>query len=192
MEQGKTTISTKIFDLSGPGFGPRRLLMWRPEVLPRLSKNPTVINLPHSQPPHGYWESLARILATFLDYWVGHFILVKPLLCRSALILYDRDIHDILVDSRRYRYGGPRWVLRLLTNALPRTESLFLVLDAAPEVILERKQEVPPEEVRRQVGGLPETRGRATGFLSDPDGRALEAYDLFGDPIHRASPRASL
>lgn len=148
---GKTTISTKIFDLFGPQFGPHRLLMWRPEVLPRLSQNPITIDLPHSKPPHGYWESLARILATFLDYWIGHFILVKPLLCRSALILYDRDIHDILVDSRRYRYGGPSWILRLLTNALPRTESLFLVLDAAPEVILERKQEVHPEEVRRQL-----------------------------------------
>ena len=172
---GKTTISTKIFDLFGPGFGPRRLLMWRPEVLPRLSKNPTVINLPHSQPPHGYWESLARILATFLDYWVGHFILVKPLLCRSALILYDRDIHDILVDSRRYRYGGPRWVLRLLTNALPRTESLFLVLDAAPEVILERKQEVPPEEVRRQLAAYQRLAAELPdSYLIQTDG-ALEA-----------------
>jgi thymidylate kinase len=148
---GKTTISKKILDLFGPEFGPHKLLMWRPEVLPRLTQDPITIDLPHSKPPHGYWESLARILATFLDYWIGHFIMVKPLLCRSALILYDRDMHDILVDSRRYRYGGPTWILRLLTNALPRTESLFLVLNAAPEVILERKQEVHPEEVRRQL-----------------------------------------
>jgi thymidylate kinase len=150
---GKTTISAKIFELFGPRFGPSRLLMWRPEVLPRLSKTPTAIELPHSKPPHGSLESLARILATFLDYWAGHFILIKPLLSRSALILYDRDIHDILVDSRRYRYGGPKWVLPLLTNALPRTEALFLVLDAAPEVILKLKQEVPPEEVRGQLAG---------------------------------------
>jgi O-antigen/teichoic acid export membrane protein/thymidylate kinase len=147
---GKTTISTKIFDVLGPGFGPRKLLMWRPAVLPRLSQDVS-INLPHSKPPHGRLESLARILATFLDYWVGHFILVKPLLSRSALILYDRDIHDILVDSRRYRYGGPRWVLPFLTNALPQTESIFLILDAAPEVILERKQEVSREELCRQL-----------------------------------------
>ncbi len=172
---GKTTISTKIFDLFGPGFGPHRLFMWRPEVLPRLSQNPTTIDLPHSKPPHGYWESLARILATFLDYWIGHFILVKPLLCRSALILYDRDIHDILVDSRRYRYGGPRWMLRLLTNALPRTESLFLVLDAAPEVILKRKQEVPPEEVRRQLAAYQRLAAELPdSYLIRTDG-ALEA-----------------
>ena len=150
---GKTTISAKIFDVLGAGFGPRKILMWRPEALPRLSKGLSAIDLPHSKPLHGPLQSLARILATFLDYWVGHFILVKPLLSHSALILYDRDIHDILVDSRRYRYGGPKWVLPFLTNAVPRTESVFLILDAAPETILERKQEVPPEELRRQLAG---------------------------------------
>jgi len=148
---GKTTLSTTIFDLFGPAFGPRKILLWRPEVLPRLSKDPSTIDPPHSKPPHGALESLARIVAIFFDYWLGHFILVKPLLSRSALILYDRDIHDILVDHRRYRYGGPRWVLTLLTNVLPRTESLYLILAAAPEVILERKQEVAPTEVRRQL-----------------------------------------
>jgi len=148
---GKTTLSTTIFDVLGPAFGPRKILLWRPEVLPRLSKDPSPIDPPHSKPPHGALESVARIVAIFFDYWLGHFILVKPLLSRSALILYDRDIHDILVDHRRYRYGGPRWVLTLLTNVLPRTESLYLILAAAPEVILERKQEVAPTEVRRQL-----------------------------------------
>jgi O-antigen/teichoic acid export membrane protein/thymidylate kinase len=148
---GKTTLSTTIFDLFGPAFGPRKVLLWRPEVLPRLSKDPSSIDPPHSKPPHGAFESIARIVAIFFDYWLGHFILVKPLLSRSALILYDRDIHDVLVDHRRYRYGGPRWVLTLLTNLLPRTDSLYLILAAAPEVILERKQEVAPTEVRRQL-----------------------------------------
>lgn len=148
---GKTTLSTSIFDVFGSAFGPQKTLLWRPEVLPRLSKDPSPIDPPHSKPPRGAFESVARILAIFLDYWLGHFILVKPLLSRSALILYDRDFHDILVDHRRYRYGGPTWLLPLLTKILPRTESVFLILDAPPEIILERKQEVEPEEVRRQL-----------------------------------------
>lgn len=148
---GKTTLSTSIFDVFGPAFGPQKTLLWRPEVLPRLSKDPSPIDPPHSKPPHGAFESIARILAIFFDYWLGHFILLKPLLSRSALILYDRDIHDILVDHRRYRYGGPAWLLPLLTKTLPRTDSVFLILDAPPEVILERKQEVEPAEVRRQL-----------------------------------------
>lgn len=148
---GKTTTSKKIFDVLGPAFGPRKLLLWRPEVLPRLSPDSSPTDLPHSKPPRGALESLARLFAIFLDYWIGHFILVKPLLSRSALILYDRDLHDILVDSRRYRYGGPSWLPPLLTKALPRTESLVLILDAAPGVILERKQEVSAEEVSRQL-----------------------------------------
>ena len=148
---GKTTLSTSIFEVFGPAFGPQKFLLWRPEVLPRLSKDPSPIDPPHSKPAHGALESVARILAIFLDYWLGHFVLLKPLLARSALILYDRDIHDILVDHRRYRYGGPTWLLPLVTKTLPRTESVFLFLDAPPEVILERKQEVEPAEVRRQL-----------------------------------------
>lgn len=148
---GKTTLSTSIFDVFGPAFGLQKTLQWRPEVLPRLSKDPSPIDPPHSKPLHGALESVARILAIFFDYWLGHFILLKPLLSRSALILYDRDMHDILVDYRRYRYGGPAWLLPLLTKTLPRTESIFLILDAPPEVILERKQEVEPAEVRRQL-----------------------------------------
>jgi O-antigen/teichoic acid export membrane protein/thymidylate kinase len=148
---GKTTLSTMLFDLLGPAFGPQRLLLWRPEVLPRLSRQPSTIDLPHSKPPRHALQSLARIVAVFLDYWVGHFLLVKPLLSRSALILYDRSFHDLVVDSRRYRYGGPSWVPRFLMKLLPRTESLFVVLNADPEIILERKQEMPREEVRRQL-----------------------------------------
>ncbi len=148
---GKTTLSTMIFDVFGPAFGPRKILLWRPEVLPRLSRTDSAMDLPHSKPNRGGLESVLRILAIFLDYWVGHFMLVKPLLSRSGLIVYDRDLHDVLVDSRRYRYGGPNWLPRLLIKALPQTESLFLILDAPLEVILARKQEVPPEEVSRQL-----------------------------------------
>jgi O-antigen/teichoic acid export membrane protein/thymidylate kinase len=148
---GKTTLSTMLFDLLGPVFGPQKLLLWRPEVLPRLSRQPSTIDLPHSKPPRGAFQSLARAIAVFLDYWVGHFLLVKPLLSRSALILYDRSFHDLVIDSRRYRYGGPSWVPRFLMKMLPRTESLFLILDAESEIILGRKQELPPEEVQRQL-----------------------------------------
>lgn len=148
---GKTTLANRLFEALDATFGPKKLLLWRPEVLPRLSQDSRSIELPHSKPPHGALSSMARFLAIFADYWAGHFVLVKPLLSRSALIIYDRDIHDILVDSRRYRYGGPMWLPRLLTKLLPRTESLFLVLDASLETILGRKQEVPVQEVQRQL-----------------------------------------
>lgn len=148
---GKTTISNKVFEALRPVFGSQKLLLWRPEVLPRLSPSSSPDDLPHSKPLRGALSSIARLCAVFLDYWVGHFVLIKPLLSRAALVLYDRDLHDILVDSRRYRYGGPRWLPSLLTKALPRTESLLLVLEANPEIILARKQEVSPREVRRQI-----------------------------------------
>jgi hypothetical protein len=72
------------------------------------------------------------------------------LLARSGLIVYDRDFHDIMVDAYRYRYGGPRWLLPLAKKLMPRAECIFLTLEADPEIILQRKQEVTPEEVHRQ------------------------------------------
>jgi len=64
--------------------------------------------------------------------------------------VYDRNFHDILVDTKRYRYGGPLWLLHLLERMVPHNELVFLTLEADPETILQRKQEVSPEEVGRQ------------------------------------------
>jgi thymidylate kinase len=54
------------------------------------------------------------------------------------------------VDPNRYRYGGPAWLLRLICRFVPKSD-LVILLDAPAEVIQARKQEVPPEETRRQL-----------------------------------------
>jgi hypothetical protein len=68
----------------------------------------------------------------------------------SGLIMFDRYFQDLLVDPIRYRYGGPMWLPRLLNAFVPPPDLLLLVLDAAEEVILSRKRELPPVELRRQ------------------------------------------
>jgi len=65
------------------------------------------------------------------------------------LVIYDRHFVDILVDAKRYRYGGPPWLLRLIWRLIPKPD-LIILLDAAPEVLQARKQEVPYEETARQ------------------------------------------
>src|SRR5256884_6348710 len=95
-------------------------------------------------------ESMVRLLAVLVDYWVGEVVLIRPLLAQSGLLVYDRNFHDILVDTKRYRYGGPLWLLHLLERMVPHNELVFLTLEADPETILQRKQEVSPEEVGRQ------------------------------------------
>jgi thymidylate kinase len=46
-----------------------------------------------------------------------------------------------LVDPKRYRYGGPMWIARMASHLMPQPD-LVLFLDADPEVLLSRKQEV--------------------------------------------------
>lgn len=148
---GKSSFSAKLLEMFRPLFSNGRVLQWRPQIIkPRPEKNPLVFEPPHSRPRHGKVESVLRLLAVLVDYWVGEMLLIKPLLAKSSLLVYDRNFHDILVDTKRYRYGGPRWLLHLVKRMVPHNEVVFLTLEADPEIILQRKQEVSPEEVRRQ------------------------------------------
>ena len=147
---GKTTLTGKILELLGPLFDSSRIFQWRPQVIkPRVPYSP-FFNPPHDKPPHGSLESVLRIIAVVLDYWVGYPTVIRPLLSRAGLIIYDRDFHDLLVDRLRYRYGGPHWLPDLAAKLLPTPETVFLTLDADADIILDRKQEVAPDELRRQ------------------------------------------
>jgi thymidylate kinase len=108
-----------------------------------------VITDPYAVPPRGRLVSAIRLIGFFADFWLGYIAITRPLVARSGLVVFDRYFHDILIDSRRYRYGGPMWLPRLLAGLIPPTDSLFLVLDADEEVILSRKREIDPGELRR-------------------------------------------
>jgi O-antigen/teichoic acid export membrane protein len=149
---GKSTLTQKILELLGPLFATDRILQWRPQVLKPRPRYSPGFNPPHGKPPRGFVESIARVFVVLLDYWVAYPTIIRPLLARVALIVYDRDFHDLLVDRLRYQYGGPDWLPGLAARLLPRPGTLFLTLDAEPDVILRRKNEVAPDELRRQRG----------------------------------------
>jgi hypothetical protein len=104
---------------------------------------------PHSRSPRSFVGSLAKAVAWVLDYTLGYHVKVRPALARSTLVLFDRYLVDALVDPRRYRYGGPRWVLQLAWSLIPKPD-LVILLDAPPEVLRARKQEVSLPETERQ------------------------------------------
>ena len=145
---GKSTIIKHVVRAVGPAFRRHRLFHWRPNLLWRR-KAATETNRPHSRPEDGSLWSVTKIFAYVLDYWLGYWLAIRPLLARSGLVIFDRYFDDLLIDSKRYRYGGPLWVARFLRFLIPRPD-LILILDAPAEVVLSRKQEVAPEEVQRQ------------------------------------------
>jgi thymidylate kinase len=144
---GKSTLIKNLIQ-AVPAFDRHRVFHWRPMLLWRR-KTTRDTTQPHSQPPHGLWRSIARLFAHLLDYWLGYWLLIRPLVARSGLVVFDRYYDDVWIDPQRYRYGGPLWSARILRPLVPKPD-LVLVLDAPDNVVFSRKQEVAPEEVRRQ------------------------------------------
>jgi thymidylate kinase len=104
---------------------------------------------PHGQPPRGLLSSLAKLVLWVADGTMGYMVAIWPRKVRSTLVLFDRSFHDILVDPRRYRYGGPMWLSRV-AGAWVIKPDLFIILDASIADLHSRKQEVALAESDRQ------------------------------------------
>lgn len=121
----------------------------RPKILRRGNDEHVVVSDPHGKPPRGMFLSVAKVFFMVADYWLGYLFKIVPAMWRSQLIVFDRYVYDLLVDSKRVRYGGPAWLLRAAAWVVPHPD-LVILLDATPDVLWSRKQEVPFSEVMRQ------------------------------------------
>ena len=140
---------------------------------------------PHGHPPRSWLTSLLKLGYYWLDYTLGYRLKIRPALVRSALVLFDRYYDDLLLDPKRYRYGGPMAAARGLRRFIPRPD-LFLVLDVPVETLLARKQEVPKEEAERQVKAYRAfARSTPNAFLLDgaasPEEVLRQARDVLLD-----------
>jgi thymidylate kinase len=68
---------------------------------------------------------------------------------QGALVVFDRYAYDLMVDPRRYRYGGPAWLARLVVLGVPKPD-LCIVLDAPALEMRARKDEIGFTELQRQ------------------------------------------
>lgn len=171
---GKTTLlrlveeelAARNIDFARYYFAPGFLKRYRP------SGPQTITTNPHEGRQYGPGLVLLKVLLMLFEFNMG----LPKVKRRNALVLFDRFIHDLLVDPRRYRMGRVRWWMRALLKLAPRPD-LAVIIIAPPEVIQARKQEVPPEETARQV----EAYRQATRLFP----RAI-AVDNTGAPDHTA------
>jgi len=103
-----------------------------------------VVN-PHGKPPRSVVVSIIKVLVWLVEEWYANLFQDD----RASLLICDRYYHDLLIDSRRYRYGGPQWIARCVGKLMPRPD-MWILLDAPADVLQARKQEVPIEETARQ------------------------------------------
>lgn len=144
---GKSTLLGTLGDKLAGAFRSRRLFHWRPAVI-FGGKAAPVVN-PHARPAFGVLRSLAHLAGHFADYQIGFALRIQPILSRSGLVLFDRYFYDLAADPKRYRYGGPPAVPKMLFHAVRRPD-LVLLLDAPEDVVLERKSETTAAEIRAE------------------------------------------
>ena len=146
---GKSSVIEGVIAQLGPGFQKVVRYHLRPKSLPARPVSDAVVTDPHNQAPRSVVLSIAKMFYLAFDYWMGYLAGTRRATIRTRLVIFDRYFYDILVDPKRVRYDGPAWLPRALSHILPKPD-LVLVLNAAPEVLWSRKQEVPYEEVVRQ------------------------------------------
>jgi thymidylate kinase len=149
---GKSSVVSATISALGPFFEHQRTACWRPQILSsRIAKEPHKFKLPHDVSMHGPVLSMLKLTGTFFDFFLDHATLTRNQLRGSSFIAWDRYLHDLTVDRRRYRYRGPAWYADFLLRSLPVPKHFMgIVLDAEAEIILDRKRELPFDEIQRQ------------------------------------------
>jgi len=165
---GKSTVAALVGQRLSSAFRRVSTRHLRPGLFkPVLAGPPTPPDAPHSRPARNLAASVAKCLFWLLDYTVGYQALVRPALVRSTLVLFDRYLLYVLVDPRRYRYGGPAWLIQALWWLAPKPD-LVILLDAPAEVLQARKRDLPLEETERQRAAYRELVGNlANGHVVD-------------------------
>jgi thymidylate kinase len=149
---GKSSVVQAVNTKLGRIFPRTQCYRFPPSLLSRLLRRPEPPpeKQPHGSSPRSFMHSVIRAVCYWFVYYVpGYFLTIRLDLARGTLVLHDRHLIDAQVDPRRYRYGGPEWLLRLICWCVPEPH-MVLLLDAPAESLQARKQEVPFEESVRQ------------------------------------------
>ena len=183
---GKSSMIERLSSrLTGP-FAGSTCYGFTPGIIHHLRHGPYRPNdAPHALPVRSYWMSVARAVLYWFTYYTLGYLVRHLNLARSILVLSDRHFVDVLVDPKRYRYGGPQWLVRLIWRLIPKPD-LIVLLDAPAEVLQSRKQEVPFEETARQRRAyLTLVHGLRTGHVVDATRTADEVAAEVSDIVLR-------
>ena len=104
-----------------------------------------------------------RLLYYTLDYILGYYIKIRPLLIRHGVAVTERYYYDYLVDFRRKKMKAPFGLVKALFKIIPKPDMVILLYDS-PEVIYERKEELSIPEIKRHMVEF-ERLGRKAKFF---------------------------
>ena len=153
---GKTTILEIVENELSQIFREVKVNHFRPTVIPRIAEIFNKAGLkkevdkdysnPHRGGKTGRLSSLVRLFYYIFDYIYGYRKIVKPVLFRRGVVIFDRYYTDIVADSKRSRINIPWKVIMSLKFLIPNMKYNFLVY-VEPDNILARKQELTKEQI---------------------------------------------
>lgn len=157
---GKSSTIAALEAGLAPLFSRTEVKGFAPTLRQILKRRPSSTATPHALKPRSLPTSLLRA-GWWSVFALASHVTLRAEKTRSMLVLNDRHFIDILVDPVRYRYGGPRWILKAVAMLMPRPDAIIL-LHGPAEVLQARKKELTVEETARQcrdylalVSGLP-------------------------------------
>lgn len=145
---GKSSTIAALEASLAPLFSRTEVKGFAPTLRQILKRRPSSTATPHALKPRSLPTSLLRA-GWWSVFALASHVTLRAEKTRSMLVLNDRHFIDILVDPVRYRYGGPRWVLKAVAKLMPRPDAIIL-LHGPAEILQARKKELTVEETARQ------------------------------------------
>lgn len=147
---GKSAVLDKLERALPPSLGGVVAHHWRPGLVrPDARGDGGPVTDPHGVPPRGAVASLAKLALLWLDWNLGYVARIVHERAKERIVVFDRCYFDLLVDPRRYRYGGSARLAAWVGKAIPQPVAV-VVLDAPVDDLRARKVEVAYEETVRQ------------------------------------------
>ena len=87
-------------------------------------------------------------IPAFIDIWIKHIFVIRPMLIKYDFVLADRYYTDIWVTLLYYGYL-PEWAFELFVRLLPKPHLAFL-LKASSDIVQEREKEFPVRYFQEQ------------------------------------------
>lgn len=129
---------------------------FRPTVIPRIAelfkktglKKTVDVNYykPHRGKKTSVLSSLFRLFYYMSDYVIGYYKIVKPILVRRGVVIFDRYFTDIIGDSKRSQINLNYKVVFFLRRLVPKMDYNFIIF-VDPEIILKRKKELTKDQI---------------------------------------------
>ncbi len=130
---------------------------------------------PHRGGKTGMLSSIARLGYYSVDYIVGYFVKIKPVIRITRLAIFDRYFTDIICDSRRSRIYLPPKFLNVWRKLFIPSLDYNILLTADSETILQRKQELDSKGIEAINAKINYLAGKKGYYKIKNDGTPQEA-----------------